>query len=59
MHKVQEMSNNFSNDINPFHVYEKRSPAARNADDDDNVVVPTRSAGSGGGGGSGGGAKFA
>lgn len=28
MHKVQEMSNNFSNDINPFHVYDKRSPAS-------------------------------
>jgi len=24
MRKVQEMSNNFSNDINPFHVYDKR-----------------------------------
>jgi len=28
MHKVQEMSNNFSNDINPFHVYDKCSPAS-------------------------------
>lgn len=38
MHKVQEMSNNFSNDINPFHVYDKRSlalPRWPNADDDD------------------------
>lgn len=29
MRKVQEMSNNFSNDINPFHVYDKRRRGQR------------------------------
>lgn len=31
MRKVQEMSNNFSNDINPFHVYDKRRRGQRGA----------------------------
>lgn len=45
MRKVQEMSNNFSNDINPFHVYDKRRRGQRGA-----------AAGGGPGGGEGGGA---
>lgn len=44
MRKVQEMSNNFSNDINPFHVYDKRRRGQRGA----------AAAGGPGGGGEGG-----
>lgn len=44
MRKVQEMSNNFSNDINPFHVYDKRRRGQRGA----------TAAGGPGGGGEGG-----